>query len=315
MEVVRIFIQIEFTCLFPLRKEVGIVFVRVVRLGFIYCLWTLGLILCDFEYKFQFACQTDMDKCMYKRLELSLEYSSYSSWQTWFYKLTNIPWRTESGHQVWSVWVWSPWEAICWYEHKCWPRNCRRATAGDGWASLPPASPHPWGSLYFTRPMFLELVSSLTQTHPGILNAIFWCSCLNFQDVSSEASCSRKKWDVLYLMPHAFSEGMFGLPVYQHADKMEVFWETLADPVPKSSSCLWTISGGYLTCSIPCGVCLWLPDFFLLSPIPHPPLLSPYCKCLVYILWVPGQSAGKAVMTGSSALCGCCSLVGGKASY
>lgn len=234
MEVVRIFIQIGFTCLFPLRKEVGIVFVRVVRLGFIYCLWTLGLILCDSEYKLQFACQPDMDTCMYKRLESSLEYSSYSSWQTCFYKLTNIPWRTESGHQVWSVWVWSPCEAICWCEHKCWPRNSRRATAGDGWASLPPASPHPWGSLYFTRPKFLELVSSLTQTHPGIFNAIFWCSCLNSQDVSSEASCSRKKWDVFYLMPHAFSEGMFGLPVYQHADKMEVFWETLADPVPKS---------------------------------------------------------------------------------
>lgn len=188
-----------------------------------------------FEYKLQFACLPDMDKCMYKMLESSLEYSSYSSWQTCF---TNLQTFLEELKVVINFpveWVWSSWEAIC--ECKYCPRNGKRAAAGDGWASLPQASSHPWSSLYSASPEFLEPVSSLTQTHPGILSVIFWCSCHNSQDVASEASCPRKKGDVFYLMPHAFPEGMFGLPLHQLCTNMQIKWrfsQKLADPVPKS---------------------------------------------------------------------------------
>lgn len=55
-----------------------------------------------------------------------------------------------------------------------------------------------------------------------------------------------------------------------------------------------------------------LPAFLL--HIAHPPLLSPYCKYLVYPCCVAcgGQSDGKAVMTDPPTLCGCYSLVGEK---
>lgn len=118
-----------------------------------------------FEYKLQFAWLPDMDKCMYKMFESPLEYSSYSSWQTCF---TNLQTFLEELKVVINFpveWVWSSWEAICQCKH-C-PRNGRRAAAGDGWASPSQASFHPWSSLYFTSPEFRELVSSLTQTHPG----------------------------------------------------------------------------------------------------------------------------------------------------